>query len=100
MSEQDRRAGMDRWLLAHGLAGAGILLNSALYIVMVFVAAILANAPIARDLAIATAAACYFAYVAQLNSSRRPTAEEAQVLLNLFSAIVGMVAGIALLMGV
>lgn len=95
--EHDRRAGFDRWLLAQSLTGAGILVNSALYIAMVFIAAILAQAPIARDFAIATAGACYFAYVAQLHGKG---AETPQAVLGVLSAALGVAAGFALIFGV
>jgi len=82
--------------MSQGLIGAGILICGPLYMAMVFVAAIVAGAALARDLAIATAGFAYLSYAAQYP----PANVTYSAVTHYLSIFAGIAAGVALLVGV
>lgn len=74
----------------------GLLLNSALYIALVFVGGVLAGNPLVWKLAIATAGICYICYVLQAVNAKA----WASGFVTLLSVITGVGAGLCLLFGI
>ena len=70
----------------------GIYINSALYLIGVFVAGLVTDHPTAWRMALVTAGVCYFAYFAQVWGKRH-----AATAATLVSVAAGIVAGLALL---
>lgn len=70
---------------------SGVLLNSALYLLTVFVAAVCDHNDVARDFTIATFGLTYLCYVAQLGRSRFAG------LLTVLSVASGVTAGVVLI---
>jgi hypothetical protein len=72
---------------------AAAMISGNVYIVLVFIVGVLLNNPVAYDWAIATAAACYFSYLAQLLSRNVQVGALSVVL----TIICGATAGFSLL---
>jgi 4-hydroxybenzoate polyprenyltransferase len=75
----------------------GALINSALYLVCVFVAGLVTGHPWAWKLAIASIGVTFLAYSFQLHQQRMKAQPDAVVVLILFSWLLGAAAGILLL---
>lgn len=75
------------------LVFVGLVVNSALYVLLVFIAATVHGVRVSADLAIATAGFTYLAYFAQLARAR----DAVNLALVTASIVLGLMAGLALL---
>lgn len=85
---------------ANRLLFIALILNSALYITGVFVAGLVTGHPFAWQLAIVTAALCYFSPFVQLLLVGKPKSQHwPGLVLVIVSILVGAAAGFSLLIG-